>query len=197
MERKSSLRFKETEPRDRRGCPLSACSRTSRGSITSPKPRSDPASPSREKPNSSLPAKPWKASKPTASSQIPLTPGSRSPRSLSLLPHQSENVLPIKRTLNRLKNDLNRSPESTLVRIGHLHTRQTLRDQGGTAERSARGKPRRFGRNAPYVVCCGARVRLARLRNPAMFVLRSRSRVNRAYRRQPISVARQHQLARA
>ncbi len=37
-----------------------------------------------------------------------------------MLPHQSENVLPIKRTLNRLKNDLNRSPESTLVRIGHL-----------------------------------------------------------------------------
>ncbi len=45
-----------------------------------------PASPSRATPNSSLPAKPWKASKPTASSQIPLTPGSRSPRSLSLLP---------------------------------------------------------------------------------------------------------------
>src|ERR1700716_1414069 len=77
-----------------------ASSRTSRGSTTSPKPRSDPASPSREKPNSSLPAKPWKASKPTASSQIPLTPGSRSPRNLSLLPHQSENVLvPIKGTL--------------------------------------------------------------------------------------------------
>src|ERR1700726_3902907 len=47
-------------------------------------------------------AKPWKASKPTASSQIPLTPGSRSSRSLSLLPRQSENVLPIERTRNRL-----------------------------------------------------------------------------------------------
>ncbi len=34
-------------------------------------------------------------------------------------PHQSENVLRIKRTLNRLENDLNRSPESTSVRIGH------------------------------------------------------------------------------
>ena len=55
--------------------------------------------------------KPWKASKPTASSQIPLTPGSRSPRSLSLLPQKSENVLPIKRTLNRLENDLSRSGE--------------------------------------------------------------------------------------
>src|ERR1700730_8263431 len=97
------------------------CSRTSRGSTTSPKSRSDPASPSRAKPNSSLPAKPWNTSKPPASSQIPLTPGSRSTRSLTLLPHQSENVLPIKRTLNRLENDLNRSPESTLVRIGH-HT---------------------------------------------------------------------------
>src|SRR5713226_5637641 len=109
-----------------------ACSRTSRGSTTSPKSRSDPASPSRAKPNSSLPAKPWKASKPNASSQIPLTPGSRSPRNLSLLPHQSEDVLPIERTLNRLENDLNRSPESTLMRIGH-HTHQTLRDQGDRA----------------------------------------------------------------
>src|SRR5260370_23696333 len=104
-----------------------ACSRTSRGSITSPKPRSDPASPSREKPNSSLPAKPWKASKPTASSQIPLTPGSRSPRSLSLLPHQSENVLPIKRTFDRLENDLNRSP------VKHVGAHWASQDQGGTA----------------------------------------------------------------
>src|SRR5229473_4978657 len=69
-----------------------ACSRTSRGSTTSPKSKSDPASPSRARSNSSPPAKPWEASKPTASSQIPLTPGSCSPRSLSLLRHQSENV---------------------------------------------------------------------------------------------------------
>jgi len=48
------------------------CSRTLRGSITSPKLRSYPASSSRATPNSSLPAKPWKASKHTASSQIPL-----------------------------------------------------------------------------------------------------------------------------
>jgi hypothetical protein len=41
------------------------------------------------------------------------------PPELSLLPHQSENVLRFKRTLNRLENDLNRSPESTSVRIGH------------------------------------------------------------------------------
>src|SRR5713101_5806061 len=142
MERKSSLRFKETEPRDRRGCPLSACSRTSRGSITSPKPRSDPASPSREKPNSSLPAKPWKASKPTASSQIPLTPGSRSPRSLSLLPHQSENVLPIKRTLNGLENDLNRSPESPLVRTGHPTHANHYETRAARLESSHTGKPR-------------------------------------------------------
>src|SRR5216684_3651669 len=69
-----------------------ACSRTSRGSTTSPKSPSDPASPSRATPNSSSPAKAWKASKPTASSQIPLTPRSRSRRSLSLLHCQSEDV---------------------------------------------------------------------------------------------------------
>jgi organic hydroperoxide reductase OsmC/OhrA len=38
--------------------------------------------------------KSWKVSKPNASSQIPLAPGSRSPRNLSLLPHQSENSSP-------------------------------------------------------------------------------------------------------
>src|SRR3979411_551219 len=52
---------------------------TGTGGTTPPKSGCDRASPSRAKPNSSLPAKPWKASKPTASSQIPLTPGSRSP----------------------------------------------------------------------------------------------------------------------
>jgi Bacterial conjugation TrbI-like protein len=36
----------------------------------------------------------------------------------------SENVVPIKRTLNRLENDLNRLPESTPVRIGrHIHAK--------------------------------------------------------------------------
>src|SRR5258708_8503582 len=75
------------------------CSRTLRGSLTSSKLRSEPASPSRATPNSSLPAKPWKASKPTASSQIPLTLGSRSPQSLSLLPHQSEHVVVWKKIL--------------------------------------------------------------------------------------------------
>jgi organic hydroperoxide reductase OsmC/OhrA len=47
------------------------------------------------------PARTWKAPKSTASSQIPLTPRSRSPRSLSLLP-ESERYLN-KTTLNRLK----------------------------------------------------------------------------------------------
>ena len=51
-----------------------------------------PASLSRARPNSSLPAKAWKASKPIASSQTRLTPGSRSHQSLSLLFRQSENV---------------------------------------------------------------------------------------------------------
>jgi hypothetical protein len=38
-------------------------------------------------------AKPWKASKPTASSQNSINARSRSPRSLSLLSRQTENVL--------------------------------------------------------------------------------------------------------
>jgi hypothetical protein len=39
-----------------------------------------------------------------------------------LLPHQSENVLPIKRTLNRLENDLSRPAESTLAHAKHHET---------------------------------------------------------------------------
>jgi organic hydroperoxide reductase OsmC/OhrA len=120
-----------------------ACSRTSRGSTTSPKSRSDPASPSRARPNSSLPAKAWKASKPTASSQIRLTPGSRSRRSLSLLPHQSENV---PHQLNAQSSGKRFEP----IRRKHVGAhwashRRTIRDEGGTV---------------PYVDCCGARVRL-------------------------------------
>src|SRR6266853_3925865 len=99
-----------------------ACSRTSRGSTASPKSRFDPASLSRARPNASLPAKAWKASKPIASSQTRLTPGSRSHRSLSLLFHQSENLPDA------------RSPdwgEGALVHIGITH--QTLRDEGRLA----------------------------------------------------------------
>src|SRR5438874_2536424 len=103
-----------------------ALSRTSRENTRSPKSRSDPASPSRAKPSSGLLAKPWKASKPTASSQIPSRPGSRSLPSSSLLACQSESVI-------KNKGGRDAEPARALAELaGH-----------GGAGRDARCRPRR------------------------------------------------------
>jgi hypothetical protein len=53
--------------------------------------------------------------------------------SLSLLPHQSENVLPIKRTLNSSGKRFEPIAGKHIGAYWASHTRQTLRDQGGTA----------------------------------------------------------------